>query len=100
MRRNLIFVEDGETVIVIAKTPGPTVYDPCDLHPYVSQAYRVVADRTSPTLALLPLTTRPVRVSNDEVNVMMVKPLQGSGFVKETPALPLSISHPTWENTE
>jgi hypothetical protein len=63
-----IFVEDGETLVIIAKTQEPTVFDPADAHPYVSQAYRVIADRFWPTLALVPLGERAIRVPQAEVD--------------------------------
>lgn len=71
MSNDPLFVKDGDTIVVIAKTQGPTVSDPCDEYPYVSQAYRVVAysNGTLPgaTLALVPLGSRPTRVSQIEV---------------------------------
>jgi len=63
-----IFIEDGDTIVVIAKTFGPTVSDSADAHPYVSKAYRVVADRSGPTLALVPLGERATRVSQVEID--------------------------------
>lgn len=65
-----IFVQDGDTIVIVAKTQqdGPTVSDPCDETPFLSQAYRVVSDRVGPTLALVPLRTRAVRVSQSEID--------------------------------
>lgn len=67
-----VFVNDGDTISVIAKTPGPLVSDPCDEYPYVSQAYRVVAERNfpalGPALVLVLLGSRPTRVSQSEVD--------------------------------
>lgn len=65
-----VFVNDGDTIIVVAKTQqdGPSVSDPCDAYPYLSQAYRVVSDRVGSTLALVPLGTRAVRVSQNEID--------------------------------
>lgn len=70
IERDPIFVSDGDTIVIVAKTQqeGPTVSDPCDASPYLSQAYRVVADRVGPTLALIPLGTRAVRVSQNEID--------------------------------
>lgn len=64
-----IFIEDGDTLVLIAKTPI-TVSDPTDERPYVSQAYRVVADRIRPTLALVPLSETAIKISGSEVNEM------------------------------
>lgn len=63
-----VFANDGDTVVIVAKTPGPTVSDPCDEYPYVSQAYRVVADRHGCILALVPLAERATRVSQQEID--------------------------------
>lgn len=68
MSKSPILLKDGETVVIIARTSGPTVSDPTDEFPYVSQAYRVVADRVSPTLALVPLSETPVRLKAGEVD--------------------------------
>ena len=54
MAGQTIYLEDGDTFVIIAKT-GITVSDPADEFPYVAQAYRVVADRVGPTLALVAL---------------------------------------------
>lgn len=64
------FVSDGDTLVIVARTQqeGPTVSDPCNASPYLSQAYRVVSDRVGPTLALVPLGTRAVRVSQNETD--------------------------------
>jgi|ERR1700752_109505 len=63
----LIFVNDGDTLIVIARTPL-VLSDPRDEYPYVSQAYRVVADRFGPVLALVSLIEKPASISQDEVD--------------------------------
>lgn len=65
---NPIFVNDGDTISVIAHASGPTVSDPADLFPYVAQAYRVVADRSGPTLAFVPLSAKPNRLSQNEID--------------------------------
>lgn len=62
-----VFVNDGDTIVVIVKT-GLSVSDPCDEYPYVSKAYRVVADRVGSFLALVPLTPRATRVSQGEMD--------------------------------
>lgn len=64
-----IFVADGDTVVIIARTQqvGPTVSDPCDASPYLSQAYRVVSDRVGPTLALVPIGAR-VSVCQNQID--------------------------------
>lgn len=59
--RNWIMVEDGATVVVLART-DITVGDPTDEFPYVAQAYRIVADRTAPTLKLVPLSETPTKL--------------------------------------
>ena len=64
---NPIITQDGDTLVVIAKTPL-TVSDPVDEFPYVSQAYRVVADRVGNTLVLVPLSASASRVSVWEVD--------------------------------
>ncbi len=56
-----LILKDGETLVVIVEAPM-SVSDPTDESKYLSQAYRVVADRVSPTLALVPLSASPVRV--------------------------------------
>lgn len=61
-----IFVNDGDTLVLVASAPI-TVSDPTDEFPGVSQAYRVVADRVSPTLVLVPLRETPVKVSRAEI---------------------------------
>lgn len=66
-------VEDGETIAIIAKTPGPTVADPCDNYPYVAKTFRVVADRIGPTLQLVPLSTEPVKLSQFETNALIIR---------------------------
>jgi len=63
--KNPIFVNDGDTIVLIAKTPM-TISDPKDLFPYVSKAFRIVADRYGNTLALVPLGTS-IRVSESQV---------------------------------
>lgn len=87
MRRNLILVEDGATVVVIAKTAGPTVNDPADEFPYVSEAYRVVADRLSPMLKLVPLSDTPTKLRKFEIPLDL---LEEQTFVVDRglPALP------------
>ena len=65
---NPIFVNDGDTISVIAHASGPTVSDPADLFPYVTQAYRVVADRSGPTLALVPLGAKPSCVAQGQID--------------------------------
>lgn len=67
-KNQFVFANDGDTVVIVAKTLGPTVSDPCDEYPYVSQAYRVVADRYGRTLALVPLAERATRVSQREMD--------------------------------
>src|SRR6266436_3473733 len=64
-----IFVKDGDTLVLIAETPISTS-DPTDEFPYVSQAFRVVADRVSPILALVPLRQTAVKISASEVDEM------------------------------
>lgn len=64
-------VEDGETIAIIAKTPGPTATDPCDNYPYVAKAFRVVADRIGPTLTLVPLSNEPVKLSQVETDTIL-----------------------------
>lgn len=61
-----LFVNDGDTLVLIAKTVI-TVSDPTDDYPYVAQTYRVVVDRVGPVLALVPLSQFPVKVTHDEV---------------------------------
>lgn len=78
-------VEDGETIAVIAKTPGPTVSDPCDNFPYVAKAFRVVADRIGPTLTLAPLSNEPVKLSQFETNALIIR---NTGPKAELPPIP------------
>lgn len=61
-----LILKDGETLVVIVEAPM-SVSDPTDESKYLSQAYRVVADRVSPTLALVPLSASPVRVPSYQV---------------------------------
>lgn len=42
--------------------------DPCDEYPYLSQAYRVVADRAGRVLALVSLGERATRVSQKSMD--------------------------------
>lgn len=73
-----VFVNDGDTIIVVARTQqvGPTVSDPCDASPYLSQAYRVVSDRVGATLALVALGSRAVRVSQNEIDQHVARETQ------------------------
>ena len=62
-----LILKDGETLVVIVEAQMSSVSDPTDESKYLSQAYRVVADRVSPTLALVPLSASPVRVPSYQV---------------------------------
>ncbi len=62
----IVYLEDSDTLVMIAKTPL-SVTDPTDEFPYVSQSFRVVADRIGPTLALVPLCDSPISVPREEV---------------------------------
>ena len=62
MKNNIIILKDGDTFCVIAKVE-PSVSDPGHEHPAVSQAYRVVANSSGPTLVLVSLSSGPVRIT-------------------------------------
>ncbi len=62
----LILTLDGDTPLLIVKTPI-TASDPADEFSYLSQAYRIVADRAYGTLVLVPLSPKAIRVATSEV---------------------------------
>ena len=66
MKGSRLILENGDSIVVIAKTPI-TVADPADEYAYVAQQYYVVADRSYPaTLQLVPLGV-PTKVRTEDV---------------------------------
>ncbi len=64
--RNLVFVEDGDTINVVVSTP-PNVFDPTGALGAFAQSYRVVAaSGTEPILELVPLSSVPSRINVDD----------------------------------
>ena len=63
MKTKYVKLQDGDNLSVIVETP-PTVFDPTGSVVGVAQVYRVVATSFDPTLDLVPLGTKPVKLSN------------------------------------
>jgi len=61
-----IVTKDGEGLTIITEVE-PSVTDPAGSCPAIAATYRIVADHTGPTLALVPIG-QPVRISSDEFN--------------------------------
>jgi hypothetical protein len=48
-------VKDGDMILVVVDTPEASVFDPMDDIAAVHRSYRVVADKSSKTLKLVPI---------------------------------------------
>jgi hypothetical protein len=70
-------VGDGDVFSVLSKVnPTSSATDDRD-YPYIYQAFRIVVDGAGPTLAFVPLTASPIRIS-----AQTAKALEGAKTLK------------------